>query len=114
MKLCKLPRDNPQSILNNIANDINQLSLQGYSGTSFLATFDINPVTPGTPIVFNDPVHNTGGHYDPTTGIYTTPIDGTYEFIVSIRSYNDITLAAWLTVDGTDVSHFQVYYFRKK
>ena len=49
----------------------------GYSDTSFLATFDTNSVTPSDPIVFNYPVENTGGHYDPTTGIYTVPISGT-------------------------------------
>ena len=42
----------------------------GYSGTSFLATFDTDSVTPGDPIVFNYIVHNSGGHYNSTTGIY--------------------------------------------
>ena len=85
-----------------------------YSGTSFLATFDTDQVTPDDPIVFDYIVHNTGGHYDPTSGIYTTPIDGTYEFIVHIWSDNDVNLGAWLTVDGTGVSHATALYFDLK
>ena len=41
----------------------------GYSGTTFLATFDTYLLSPTDPVVFNNPVHNNGGHYDPTTGI---------------------------------------------
>ena len=49
-------------------------------------------------------MHNIGGHYDPTTGIYTTPIDGTYEFIIRLRAYNDAIAEAFLIVDGVQVS----------
>ena len=55
-------------------------------------------------MVFNHPVLNTGGYYDPTTGIYTIPIDGTYEFVFHFRSYNDNSAVAWLVVDGVRVS----------
>ena len=54
--------------------------LIGYSDTSFQATFDVDYLTPTNPIVFNVARNNAGGHYDPTTGIYTVPLDGTYEF----------------------------------
>ena len=77
---------------------------QGYSGTSFLATFDASPMTPTDPIVFNYPVHNTGGHYDSTTGIYTVPLDGTYEFTFHILANNDALFVAWLVVDAKLVS----------
>ena len=77
----------------------------GYSDKTFLATFDVYTLTPTNPIVFNYPVYNAGGHYDSTTGIYTVPLDGTYEFTVHIWSYNDATVAALLTIEGTDVSH---------
>ena len=80
----------------------------GYSGISFLVTFDDFTLTPEDPIVFNYPVINTGGHYDPTTGIYTVPIDGTYEFIFRFRANNDAGLGAWLVVDGDDVSLFSI------
>ena len=61
--------------------------VSGYSDTSFLATFNELYITPTDPIVFDNAVLNTGGHYDPTTGIYTVPIDDTYEFIVWWRWY---------------------------
>ena len=90
--------------MKNAVKNINQLSHTGYFGTSFLATFDTSPVTPGNPIVFNYPLVNAGGHYDSTTGIYTVPIDGTYEIIVHLWSYNDVNLGVDLTVDGSNVS----------
>ena len=84
--------------------------IQGYSETSFFATFDTSPVTPTDPIVFNYPLHNTGGHYDPTTGIYTIPLGGTYEFIFHILANNDALFVAWLVVDGTVVSETLPYF----
>ena len=75
----------------------------GYSDTSFLATFDTDPITPTNPTIFNYAVLNPGGHYDVTTGIYTVPIDGIYEIIFHFRSFNDNTAQA-LRVDGTRVS----------
>ena len=84
-----------------------------YSGTSFLATFDTDSVTPGDPIVFNYIVHNTGGYYDPTTGIYTVPLDGTYEIIFRIRAENDANVGAWLVVDGQRVCEIYLIYHCK-
>ena len=57
-----------------------------------------------TPRVFDDAVLNSIGHYDSTTGIYKAPIDGTYEFIIHILSYNDFDIRTYLVVDGTRVS----------
>ena len=76
----------------------------GYSDTPFLVTFDTTPMTPGDPIVFNYIAHNTGGHYDPSNGFYTTPVAGTYEFIFRFRAYQDADLGAHLVVDGVQVS----------
>ena len=76
----------------------------GYSDTVFLARIVESRHTPSNPIVFDDAVLNTGGHYDPTTGIYTAPINGTYEFIVHIQSTNDYYIKAHLVVDNTEVS----------
>ncbi|XP_071396410.1 otolin-1 [Centroberyx affinis] len=35
---------------------------------------------PNTPVLFTQILNNVQGHYDPATGIYTAPIDGTYIF----------------------------------
>ena len=81
-------------------------TIVGYSDTSFLATFDTSSLTPTDPIVFNNPVLNTGGHYDPATGIYTVPVDGTYEFIFHMQTLNDNTAAGVLEVDNVQVVTF--------
>ena len=47
---------------------------------------------------------NPGGHYDPTTGIFTVPIDGDYELIVQVLGDDDAEMFIYLNVDGTDVS----------
>ena len=78
----------------------------GYSGTSFIATFHTNSVTPGDPIVFNYIVHNTGG-------IYTVPLDGTYEIIFRIRAENDANVGVWLVVDGQRVCEIYLTYHYK-
>ena len=70
-------------------------------------------MTPDDPIVFNYIVHNTGGNYDPTTGIYTVPIDGTYEIIFRIRAENDANVGAWLVVDGQRVCEIYLKYHCK-
>ena len=55
-----------------------------------MATVSVNIVTPvPEPIVFDDAKINQGDHYDPTTGIYTVSLDGTYEFFAQIESYQD-------------------------
>ena len=61
-------------------------------------------MTPEDPIVFNYIVHNTGSHYDPSNGFYTTPVAGTYEFIFRFRAYEDADLGVHLVVDGVQVS----------
>ena len=77
----------------------------GYADASFLATFDEITLTPTDPIVFNYPVLNPGGHYNPNTGIYTIPIDGVYEFIFQLWSDGDRSIYSYLNVDGVQVSY---------
>ena len=54
--------------------------------------------------MFNVAHLNPGGHYDVTTGIYTAPLDGVYEFMLRIRSINDAGFGVWLEIDNVRVS----------
>ena len=69
-----------------------------------MATFDTDTVTPTDPIVFNYPVHNIRNYYSPTTGIYTVPVDGIYEFNIQLYDNNDEDYGVNFVVDGEDVS----------
>ena len=64
-----------------------------------MATFNTDVVIPSNPVVFNRTILNPGGHYDATSGIYTAPFDGTYEFgvhVLGLDNYYDVLLL----VDG--------------
>ena len=65
----------------------------------------ISPVP--DPLVFDQARINPGGHYDPTTGIYTVPEDGIYEFYVHILNGQETEdrYAFSLVVDATDVDY---------
>ena len=78
-------------------------NFSGYYATSFLATFSVGSLTPTNPIVFDVTRLNPGGHYDNTTGIYTVPIDGTYQVVFHIWSNGDAAIYPHLVVDGTRV-----------
>ena len=80
--------------------------ISGYVNISFLASFDYDPGDPADPIVFNVAPLNPGGHYDVTTGIYTVPIDGVYEFMLHIWMLNDPAFNAYLEVDNVQVNFF--------
>ena len=71
--------------------------------TSFLASFDYHSGTPADPIVFNVAPLNVGGHYDITTGIYTVPTDGVYEFSLHLWNVDDPEFNAYLEVDNVTV-----------
>ena len=75
-----------------------------YSDTTFIATFSVYTLVPTDPIIFNYPVLNPGGHYDVTSGIYTVPLDGTYQFIINIYSNGDDDIRPRLIVDNMHVS----------
>ncbi|XP_062573354.1 collagen alpha-2(VIII) chain-like, partial [Saccostrea cucullata] len=46
----------------------------------------------GSTLVFPKIIFDTGGGYNPTTGMFTAPVEGHYVFFVSVQSYgtNDI------------------------
>ena len=74
--------------------------------TLFLATIGAEIVAPvPDPIIFNETRLNPGGHYDNTTGIYTVPVDGIYEFNIMIYSRPDSDFGSDLVADGVDIAH---------
>ena len=56
--------------------------------SAFYATLSANVVfeTDSQTIVFDNDKINEGGHYNVTTGVYTTPVSGIYQFFAYIRS----------------------------
>ena len=59
---------------------------------------------PGDPIIFEDSKINPGGFYDNTTGIYTVPLDGTYEFYVHLSAVEGPDWYMTFQVDGMEAT----------
>ena len=76
----------------------------GYSDSAFFATFDTRSPTVTNPIIFNNALLNPGDHYNPETGIYTVPVDGTYELMFNLVSITDSSYNAYIYVDEVRVS----------
>ena len=51
--------------------------------TAFTAGGWFNITTPHTDLIFDTPVLNRGGHYDPLTSRFTAPVDGFYGFLIN-------------------------------
>ena len=83
----------------------------GYLGFAFLASNSDSNVSAVTdPIVFNTIHVNYGENYNGTTGIYTVPVNGLYEFSVQIYCVLDalVECVFYIAVDGvltTDTAH---------
>ena len=48
---------------------------------------------------------NPGGHYDVTSGVYTVPIDGIYQFSLHLWANNDAQFYVNLEVDENQVNN---------
>ena len=60
-------------------------------------------VNAGQKIVYDFIINNAGKGYDNATGIFTTPINGTYQFIWTGMSQHTGPHFNWLTVNGVRV-----------
>ena len=78
--------------------------------SAFYATLSVDVVfeTTHQTIVFDNDKINEGGHYNTTTGTYTTPVAGIYQFFAYIQSTPKANLH--LRVDGSNyINPFESY-----
>ena len=63
-------------------------------------------MTPGNPIVFDEVRIDGGENYDNSTGLYTVPVNGFYEFHVQIfmNNFEFMDRAFYIEVDGTFIT----------
>lgn len=60
-------------------------------------------VSDGQAVVFPSIIYDIGSAYDSTTGVFTTPIDGTYLFTARLCAYNRELINYAVVADGNDV-----------
>jgi hypothetical protein len=72
------------------------------SQPSFYATSTAGDTayTAGQVIVFNTTRHNTGSHYNTSTGRFTSPVAGKYLFTLNVYCYGGYTSAILLYING--------------
>ena len=72
-------------------------NITGYDGVS----------SPTNQVVFNDEKYDLGGNFDPTTGLFTAPVDGIYTFFSGAYADANI-LQLWPLVNDVRVPTFFV------
>ena len=66
------------------------------------------------PTIFDWVLTNPGDNYDSSTGIYTAPCDGVYQFSVHITSSGSVNIEMFLngSQQGTHKDNYRVGYYR--
>ena len=78
----------------------------------FLAALSSSSTVSENPVIFDTDEINPGGHYNPSTGYYTVPYDGIYQFHVQMQSLTDPNAVfIHIHVDGSPSgSHVDTQY----
>ncbi|XP_059188127.1 collagen alpha-1(X) chain-like [Centropristis striata] len=58
--------------------------------SGFTAGLTSSYPAPDTPVVFSNVIYNTQGSYDPGSGLYTAPVNGTYVFSYHLTVYERV------------------------
>lgn len=78
----------------------------GYTDVAFYAKVgdDHGELGHTETIVFDIVRTNNGGHYDPSTGKFTAPVSGTYQFTATILSGYDEAIETMLVVNDSEIA----------
>ena len=86
--------------------DSNENFIAGYSDATFLVSLSTSQSSGRDPLIFDNARINSGGHYSTSTGKYTVPYSGVYEFSVHLAYYSSY-IRFYIDVDNSPIdSHY--------
>jgi len=87
----KLVNDQQATVIGQLTTEISELRDRQNNTTVIFTAFLSSPVTLLNldVVVFNSVITNVGGGYNPSTGVFTAPVTGYFEFSVYIRGQVD-------------------------
>ncbi|XP_062575102.1 uncharacterized protein LOC134237035 [Saccostrea cucullata] len=68
----------------------------------------------GSTLVFPKIIFNTGGGYNPTTGMFTAPVEGHYVFFVSVQSHDTKEIRVDIVLNGESQVRTLAYDYADK